>query len=109
MLTAAGLAAPGADTTACVFAGVAEEKKDNTGGAASALTIRVRRKGIFTFAYGAGDADQADVGLAVYITDDQTVDLAGVPTNDVFVGTITKINSVDSVDVLINALAGGVS
>lgn len=57
------------------FSGRAEEFVDNTGGAAGAKTILVRRGVAFKWANaaGAGAVAQANVGAKAYATDDQTV------------------------------------
>ena len=54
-----------------VFAGFAVAKCDNTGGAASAKTIRVRQRGVVKLPVG-GTLSLADVGATVYATDDNT-------------------------------------
>jgi hypothetical protein len=71
--SAAGLAQPGATALNLVAAGRAEEMVDNTGGAASALTVQVRR-GCFQFKnLGADPVVQADWGKDCFIHDDETV------------------------------------
>lgn len=69
-----GLAAPGRTATALVALGRAENDVDNTGGAASAKSVTVRR-GTFKWANSsAGDLiAQTELGKTVYIVDDQTV------------------------------------
>jgi len=78
----------GADSASCTFEGVAVEKSlsaDVTTDADGARNIRLFRTGVFQFPTGQ-TASQAWVGFKVYITDDNTVDLVGTPTNDVYVG-----------------------
>jgi hypothetical protein len=65
-LSAAGLAQPGATATTLTAAGRAEETIDNTGGAASALNVTVRR-GVFLI------RNAADVNKDCFIVDDETV------------------------------------
>lgn len=70
----AGYAAPGRTATGLIAAGKAEKTVDNTGGAAGALVIEVRRGCHKWLNSSAGDLiAQADVGKLVYIVDDQTV------------------------------------
>lgn len=72
----AGYAAPGRTALNLIAAGVFEETADNTGGAAGAVSVRIRR-GSFKFANSAGGdlIAQANVGATAYIVDDQTVAL----------------------------------
>jgi len=77
-VAAAGLAQPASDAPGLVFAGVAYEEADNTGGAAGAKSVRVLKTGVFTLAKaGAG---QSDVGKTAWVVDDATV--ATAPTAD---------------------------
>ncbi|MDZ7862449.1 hypothetical protein [Acidovorax sp.] len=73
-INAAGYAVPGATSTTLKAAGVAEARADNTGGAAGAIRVPLR-KGWHQFANSAsGDAiTLADVGADCFIVDDQTV------------------------------------
>lgn len=93
----AGYAAPGRTATGLYVAGRAEATVDNTGGAAGARLIEVRR-GCWKWINGDGIA-QADVGKDAYITDDQTVALVAtgksragkivqVETDGVFIETV---------------------
>jgi hypothetical protein len=70
----AGYLAPGRTATGLIAVGRAEERIDNSAGAAGAISGRVKR-GVFKFGNSsAGDAiAQADVGADCYIVDDQTV------------------------------------
>lgn len=73
-LNASGEATPGAVSTTLTSVGVAEEKVDNSAGAAGDKTVKVKR-GVFRFANSAG-ADEitaADIGQSCYIVDDETV------------------------------------
>lgn len=71
---ATGYATKGAVATTLIGVGRADERVDNTGGAAGDKRIRVRT-GIFRFANSAaGDLITiADIGKPAYIVDDQTV------------------------------------
>lgn len=94
-VNAAGYLNPGSDTAALIFAGVAMERADNTGGAAGDISCRVRRKGVFLLAIAA--ATIANIGDDVYLVDDQTVGLAATTTNDIKCGTIWGVESATQV------------
>jgi hypothetical protein len=73
-VNASNLATKGATATTLKTVGVAEDRADNSLGAASAIRVKVRR-GCFKFANSAS-ADQivlADVGADCFVVDDQTV------------------------------------
>ena len=76
---ATGLAQPASDAAGLVFAGVAYEGADNTGGAAGAKSVRVLKTGIFTVAKAS--AAQTDVGKTALIVDDATVTTAATADN----------------------------
>lgn len=87
---AADVAVPGADTASCVFLGVSLEELDNTSGADGSVTatanlrsVRLDREGPWAFAISGTDPKRGDL---LYIVDDNTVGLVGVPTNDIAVG-----------------------
>lgn len=94
-LNATGYAVPGADTASFKFAGVAQEQKDNTGGADGDKKITVRRTGVHRFA-GSGFAI-TDIGEQVYVSDDQTV--AKTTTNSIACGKIAEFISTTEVGV----------
>lgn len=74
MRLATGYIAKGATATGSIGAGRAEERVDNSAGAAGDAVIRVRA-GTYRFGNSAG-ADEltiADIGKACWIVDDQTV------------------------------------
>ena len=73
-------------TTSNVFAGFAELQVDNTGGAAAAKKVRVRRKG--TIQLDVSSAVITDVGQPVYASDDDTFTL--VVGANVFVGYVRQ-------------------
>lgn len=98
MVNAAGYAVNATDTAGGVCVGVAEETVDNSAGNAGDKKIKVRRTGVFTFAYD-GTATIADVNTLVYVSDNATVDLAGDETNDVLVGRIVEFVSAGKVRV----------
>ena len=73
-INASSLATKGAVATTLKCVGVAQERADNSAGAASAIRVKVRR-GCFRFANSAA-ADLialADIGADCFIVDDQTV------------------------------------
>jgi hypothetical protein len=71
---ASGLAVPGAVATTLTALGRAEALADNSAGAASAITVLVRRKQAFKWLnHGADLVVQADLGKTCYVVDDQTV------------------------------------
>jgi hypothetical protein len=84
---ASGYAIPAADASGNQFIGVALEQADNTGAGNGAITVRVRRTGVFEFA--ASSIAQAQVGDVMYIVDDQTVDETN-PGNSVIAGRLVK-------------------
>ncbi len=68
-----GYATAGKTATGLVAIGRAEETVDNTGGAAGAKAVRVRR-GTFKFKNdGTDPVGQASLGKTCYIVDDETV------------------------------------
>ena len=97
MVNAAGFAVNATDTAGGVSVGIADETVVNTG-AAGDRSIKVRRKGVFTFVYG-GTATIANVNDLVYVVNNQTVNLIAVTTNDVVVGRIVEFISANRVRV----------
>ncbi|MDY0187801.1 MAG: hypothetical protein RBR16_07760 [Syntrophus sp. (in: bacteria)] len=89
------LAEAGSDTASKVFVGVAREAADNADGAASAINVTVRRRGLFLF--NKASAVQTDVGKAAFISDDQTVALAATTDNDIYCGVIAALESTTQV------------
>lgn len=85
---AQGFAAPAGDTAGLKFLGVALEQVDNSGGAAGAKTVRLRRSGVFEF--NAASITPAMVGDPMYVKDDNTFDDAGGCTNDIKAGVLVK-------------------
>lgn len=71
---ATGYAQPGAVATTLTYLGRADEFVDNTGGAAGAVTVRVRRQQAFYWQNSGTDpVTQASQGKPCYIADDATV------------------------------------
>lgn len=72
--SATGYAQPGGVATTLTYLGRAEQYADNTGGAAGAITVQVRRKRAFYWQNSGTDpVTQASLGKTAYIVDDQTV------------------------------------
>lgn len=91
MANAAGFATNGVDTASLIVLGVAIETVDNSGGAAGDLKIRVDADCEFKFA--ATSITQAMLGTTMYCVDNNTVDDAAGPSNDVAVGKLTEFIS----------------
>ncbi len=96
-VNSSGLATPGAVSTTLKCVGVAQKRANNNPGAASAISVEVRR-GCHRFANSsAGDLIAlANVGADCFIVDDQTVALTnGASTRSV----AGKIRDVDAIGV----------
>jgi hypothetical protein len=96
---ATGLAQPASDSAGVVFIGVAYEDADNTGGAAGAISVRVLKTGVFTYAKTA--AVQADVGKAAFVVNDTTVSTAATP-DSVACGTVVGVPDTLTVQIRID-------
>jgi len=105
VLNAAGYLEAGTDAAGKVFAGVAYEASNNSGGASGNTTCTVYKTGTFVFAAGAA-ATQAWVGQQACLVDDQTVALAATTTNDIAVGFIVEVLSASQVRVRIDRAVG---
>ena len=99
---AAGYLAPCAAEDGAVFAGVAYEQVDNSSGANGDQVCRVEKEGRFLLD-GSGFT-QANVGDAVYASDDQTISTTQ-GTNEQKVGYIDEYVSATHVWVRINGTA----
>lgn len=93
-INAAGYVAPAAAEAGAVFAGIAYEDVDNSGGSAGDKSVKVMREGVFLLE-GTSLA-QADVGEKVYASDDQTVS-STQGANEQEVGTIVEFVSATQV------------
>jgi len=94
-----GYASAGTDASGNVFLGVAVEKKDNSTGSDADLAVRINKKG--TYVFSKTSAVQTDVGLPMYITDDQTV--ATSSSYSILVGYCVSIPDSSHVRVRIDA------
>ena len=75
------------------FGGFAVEKADNSSGAASAINVRVRRRGYVWLATITGASGIADAESTVYATDDDTFTLTASGASAI--GKIVTYNSSD--------------
>lgn len=96
---AAGHIVPASDTAALVVVGVAQEKVDNSAGAAAAKTVQILT-GVFTFLNAGGAIVQAGKHANCYVADDQSVTTAAVAANDIVAGTVDAFTAT-TVDVAI--------
>jgi hypothetical protein len=92
-ITAAGYA-KGYAGTDTLFAGFADRQADNSGGAAAAINVRVRRD-VHYRQVKLSSAAQADVGDALYASDDGT--FTKTSTSNLKVGTIHAFVGTDTV------------
>jgi len=86
-VNAAGYCLEGSDTAGLIFQGWATEQVDNSDGSNGDLSIVLRRRGLFKVILDTV-ITIANVGDNVFLVDDQTVDLAGNCTHDIFCGII---------------------
>lgn len=91
----AGNAQAGAAGAGLVSVGIAEERADNTGGAAGAIQVRVRRGTFRLGNSGAADAiTRAEIGSPCYAVDDQTVAKTDGGGTRSRAGTIADVDAV---------------
>lgn len=113
--TSTGYVVPGSDTANLVPVGYAESMSPPSGvgtsGASGTYSVNVTpfsTSPIWEFNYGAAGASAvaADVGKYVYLSNDNCVDLVGVPSNDICIGRIIQLVSTSRVvvDTSINSL-----
>ncbi len=89
---ATGFAIPAADTAGTVVMGIAEEAGDNSSGADGDIEIRIR-KGTFELLTLGTVVDQADVGRAVFVSDDQNVEKTGGVANNIKAGLLDSLDT----------------
>jgi len=95
-----GYLSAGSAAGAYTFLGVAAEEGDNSASATDgAKEVRVYKTGVFQFAKPS--AVQSDIGVAMYLRDDQTVDTT--VTNSILVGYCVDIVDTSHVKVRIDA------
>jgi len=89
---AAGHAVPAANVAGLAVVGMAESQVDNTGGAAGALNITVRRNRSFHFANSATSAlTIADIGSNAMVEADDIV--AKAATNSIVAGKVLDVDA----------------
>ncbi len=96
---ATGLAQPASDSAGLVFIGIAYEEADNTVGAAGALSVRVLKTGVYTYAKTA--AAQTDVGKAAFVVDDAAVSTAAT-TDSIACGVVVGVPNALAVQIRID-------
>jgi hypothetical protein len=84
VVASTGYAVPGADTSGHVCAGIALEEADNSSGADGAITVRVYKPEGWVKVATTGTAPT--YGATLCVSDDTTVALASVTTNDITAG-----------------------
>lgn len=82
-----GYASAGSNAGAYTFLGVAVEKADNDGGSDGDVSVRLYKTGVFQVPKPT--AVQTDIGAAMYIRDDNTVDTSS--TNSILAGYCVDI------------------
>lgn len=87
-------------TSVDVFAGFAEQKADNSAGAAAAINVRTVTKGVVKLSVSG--AVITDIGQPVYATDDNT--FVFLPTGGVFIGFVRRYVSSGVVEVEFDSL-----
>lgn len=85
-----GYAVPGADASGYTFLGVAYETIDNSSGSSGDKEIRILKTGTYEYAKlaAAGAAAQTDIGVRVYIEDDQTIAFTAQSANSIACGYV---------------------
>ena len=76
-------------TSSDKFAGFAEAKADNSAGAAAAINVRVKKRGMVQLSVSG--AVISDIGQPIYATDDDT--FVFLPTGGVFIGFVRRFVS----------------
>lgn len=97
-INAAGYLIPAADTVNTFVAGVAKDNIDNSAGDAGDVSAPVDIGGglllvkhAYLTGFGTDDLEQSDIGTAVVVVDDETVDFVGNTDQDIPVGVIDSI------------------
>lgn len=83
--------------TDLAFAGISDEKVDNSGGSDGDKECMAIKEGVYLLP-AASSLGRSDIGTDVYVSDDEEVDVIGNVTNNIKVGTIVEYDS-DSGDV----------
>lgn len=82
-----GYASAGSNAGAYTFLGIAAEKADNSSGSDGDISVRVNKTGVYQIPKPT--AVQTDLGAAMYIRDDNTVDTSS--TNSILAGYCVDI------------------
>ncbi len=91
---ATGYLIPASTAAGQVVQGIALEEVDNTGGADGAKTCEVGR-GIYALKnHGVSPVGQADMGRKVFVADDETVAVTGLPST-IVAGILKRIDGAD--------------
>jgi hypothetical protein len=89
-MNSSGYAVTATDATGLTVIGVVDETVTNSG-SAGAASVKIKR-GVFKFANSATNAvDQADVGLPVYVEDNQTI--CDTSTYSIYAGVCVRLDS----------------
>lgn len=92
-----GLAVPASDTANLKVVGRAEETKDATGLASSAIAIQVRRSPFWVNNDATNPIVAARLYMSAYVKDDNSVAVAGGPANDIVAGRVLQIDATQGV------------
>ena len=88
-VNAAGYAVPGDDASGQIFEGMARSAALNGSGSSGDMTVKVRRRGLFKMTFATA-ISIANMGDNVFLASDETVDMAGNVTHDIFCGVIAE-------------------
>jgi hypothetical protein len=89
-----GNAVEGSTATTLTYLGRSEASVDNTGGAAGAVTVQVRRGLLFQWANSTDDpVTQASLGKLCYVEDNQTVALTNGTNTRSVAGTVMGLDA----------------
>jgi hypothetical protein len=88
-VNAGGYAVPGDDASGQIFEGISREAALNGSGISGAITVKVRRRGLFKMTFATA-ISIANVGDNVFLKSDETVDVTGNVTHNIFCGVIAE-------------------
>lgn len=88
-VNAGGYAVPGDDASGQIFQGIARSAALNGSGASAAMKVKVRRRGLFKMTFATA-ISIVNVGDNVFLASDETVDVVGNVTYDIFCGIIAE-------------------
>ena len=96
-----GYASPGSNAGAYTFLGVAAEKADNSSGSDGAVSVRINKTGVYQIPKPS--AAQTDIGQAMNIRDDNTVDTTS--SNSILAGYCVDIVNSSTIKLRIDLAA----